>query len=82
MFSGEIIAITTLGSLTGVIFMSFIIKQLSAVSYFNHSYLMTPKIFILSILFIYIFNLLVGLLPVNIVLRLTPARILSRTDID
>ncbi len=82
MFSGEIIAITTLGSLTGVIFMSFIIKQLSTVSYFSHSYLMTPKIFILSILFIYIFNLLVGLLPVNLVLRLTPARILSRTDID
>ena len=82
MFSGEIIAITTIGSLTGVIFMSFIINQLSTVSYFSHSYLMTPKIFILSILFIYTFNLLVGLLPVNLVLRLTPARILSRTDID
>ena len=81
MFAGEIIAITTIGSLTGALFMAFIIKQLSSVNYFSNIYLMNYKILIIIIIFIYLFNLIIGLLPVNKVLRQTPSKILSRTDI-
>ena len=81
MFAGEIIAITTIGSLTGAFFMAFIIKQLSSVNYFSNIYLMNYKILIIIIIFIYLFNLIIGLLPVNKVLRQTPSKILSRTDI-
>ena len=43
---------------------------------------MNLTITLLAIIFIYIFNLLVGLLPVFKVLRKTPAQILSRQDLD
>ena len=43
---------------------------------------MNITITLLAIIFIYIFNLLVGLLPVFKVLRKTPAQILSRQDLD
>ena len=80
MFSGEIIAITTLVSVPGVIFMYYIIEAIKDLPFMNFK--MNITITLLAIIFIYIFNLLVGLLPVFKVLRKTPAQILSRQDLD
>ncbi len=81
MFLGEIIAITTLSSLVGIILMSYIIIQLTKLKYFQNTYYLNPYIFIGVVVFAYLFNIIIGLLPVNNVLRQTPAKILSRTDL-
>ena len=81
MFTGEIIAITTIGSLLGIIFMSYILKELSTINYIRDRYVVSLKTFIITIAFVYVFNLIVGLLPVYRTLRKSPARILSRSDI-
>lgn len=81
MFMGEIIAITTLSSLIGVCLMSYILHQLSFVSYISDRFLININTFLITILFVYIFNLIIGLLPVKLTLRKTPAQILSRSDI-
>ena len=44
-------------------------------------YYMDTSVFILVVLFIYVFNILIGLLPVINTIRKTPAKILSRNDI-
>lgn len=81
MFVGEIIAITTMASVPGIILMSYILKTLSTVKYFERLFIVDIKTVIFSIIFIYVFNLIIGLLPVFKVLRKTPAEILSRHDI-
>ena len=81
MFTGEIIAISTLSSLVGIIFMFYILKELSDISYISDRFMVDTKTFILTVIFIYVFNLFVGLLPVYKTLRKRPARILSRSDI-
>ncbi len=81
MFSGEIIAITTLSSFTGVILMSYIIKQLSFISYISSKFMINTSIFIIIIVIVYSLNLIIGLLPVYKVIRKTPAQIMSRSDI-
>lgn len=82
MFFGEIFAITTIGSIPGVLFMSYIIKQLSQISYLSNLFIINKSIILFTIIFIYIFNLLIGLLPVNRVVRKKPSIILSRYDLD
>ena len=67
MFVGEIIAITTLASMPGIIIMAYILKTLSTIKYLNGLFLITPSIVIVSIILVYGFNLLVGL-----ILYLTP----------
>ncbi len=81
MFVGEIIAITTLASVPGILLMSYILKVVSTIKYFEKLLVVDFWIVTLSIVFVYIFNLLVGLLPVHRVVRKTPAQILSRHDI-
>ena len=81
MFTGEIIAITTIGSLVGIIFMSYILKELSTINYISDRFVVNTKTFIITVLFVYLFNLFVGLLPVYRTVRKTPASILSRSDI-
>ncbi len=81
MFLGEIFAITTIFSMLGVIFMTYIIKGLSKLPLVGNNYYMDTSVFILVVLFIYVFNMLVGLLPVINTIRKTPAKILSRSDI-
>ncbi len=82
MFFGEIFAITTVACVPGVLFTSYALGSLQTVSYFEENYLVNPFTVILSIILIYLFNLLVGLLPVMMVVKDTPAKILSRKDID
>ena len=81
MFAGEIVAITTLTSVPGIILMSYILSKLSEIKYLESLFVVNLGTVLLSILFIYIFNLTIGLLPVFKVVRKTPAQILSRHDI-
>ena len=81
MFTGEIVAISTIGSMTGVFFSSYIIYQLSTVSYYANKFLMNGRTLLTVIILVYLFNLIVGLLPVMLTLRKTPAEIMSRSDI-
>lgn len=81
MFISEIIAITTLGSMTGVFFSSYVIYQLTTVSYYANKFLMNGTTVLTIVIIVYLFNLLVGLLPCALTLRKTPAEIMSRSDI-
>lgn len=81
MFAGEIISITTFASLPGVLIMSYILTELSTINFISDKFVMNPLVLIVVIMFVYIFNLLVGLLPVYKTIRKTPAQILSRYDL-
>ena len=82
MFLGEIIAITTVASLPGIILSSYILNKLSNISYISNYILINPLVIILSIIFVYLFNVIIGLIPVFSISRKTPAQILSRHDLD
>ena len=85
MFFGEIIAMTTLASVPGILFMTYILYTLSqspVLTFFSKEYVINPYIVLITIALIYGFNLVVGLLPVFNTLRKTPAAILSRHDLD
>lgn len=81
MFSGEIIAITCLASIPGILFSTYVISLLTKISYLKSMLLINPIIVGYSILLVFIFNLIVGLVPIYNTLRKRPAEILSRTDI-
>ena len=82
MFSGEIIAITTISSIPGLLLMAYILKTISEVASLSNYFIITIPLITTTIIFIYIFNLTIGLLPVFNTLRKTPAQILARYDID
>lgn len=82
MFSGEILAITILASTPGLLLMSYILKQLSSVSFLSKTICFDGYILIISIVLILGFNLIFGLIPVFTTMRKTPAGILSRTDLE
>ena len=82
MFYGEIIAITTVASLPGTLFVAYVLKTLQTISYFEINYLVNPFTILLSIIIIYLFNINVGLLPIMKIVSKTPASILSRKDVD
>lgn len=82
MFISEIFAITTIATVPGIILMSYILKQLSYISYLEDAFLITIPIVFIIIIFMYLFNILVGLLPVFNVIRKTPSSILARYDAD
>lgn len=80
MFMGEILSITLISSVPGLIFMSYILYTLSKIEMLN--IVINPFVIIVSLLIILTFNLLFGLLPVYRVVRKTPHEILSRNDVD
>ena len=83
MFTGEIIAITTLGGIPGIVFASYVLEKISNNNIFSiNKFLVNITTISLATIIIYVFNLIIGLLPVYNVLRKTPARILSRHDVD
>lgn len=82
MFAGEIIAITTIASVPGILFMAYILNVLSTMPFFGQFCIINPILVILSIILVFIFNLVVGLIPVFNTTRKTPAQILSRHDLD
>ncbi len=82
MFFGEIFAITTLASIPGLVLMAYILYNISKIKYFSPLFLINIPIVLVSIIFVYLFNLLIGLLPVHRVVKKRPAEILSRHDLD
>ena len=83
MFYGEILAINVIATLPGILFMAYALKVLgSSAELLERMYMVTPLTILLSIILIFIFNSLVGLIPVFNVLRKTPAQILSRYDLE
>lgn len=65
----------------GIILTSYVLKELIKISYISRKFIVNPKTIIYSIIGLYLFNLVIGLLPVFRTLRKRPAQILSRTDI-
>ena len=82
MFIGEIIATTTIGCLPGIAIMYYILTKLQTIPYLKSMILASPLVLIIAIISIYIFNIIVGLIPVFNTVRKTPASILSRHDLD
>lgn len=81
MFMGEILAISILYSLSGIIISSFLIDALLEINVFKTTFELNIEIIVLTTLAIFIYNLVVGLIPVFNLMRKTPAQILSRKDI-
>ena len=81
MFYGEIVAITTFSSLIGIFLLAYILKELSFVNVIKDKFLINWYVVGLAIVFIYAFNIIIGLIPVYRLIRKTPAQILSRTDV-
>lgn len=82
MFIGEIISITTIASLPGIVLMTYILSQISKIPYADRMFVIDFKTVGISIAIVYIFNIIVGLMPLFKVLRKTPAKILSRHDVQ
>ena len=82
MFMGEAFAITTLTQVPGVLFMSYCIHVLTDISFVSKNYVMNLWVILLCIILLYIFNIVIGLIPVFNTMRKTPAAILSRHDLD
>ena len=82
MFLGEIIAIATVAGLLGIFVMMYVINVLRTISMFRNIFVLDLRVVLISIIVMYFFNIIVGLLPVFNVLRHTPASILSRHDIE
>ena len=82
MFAGEILAITFIASFPGIIFMTYVLFNLSKISYLKNMFMVNPFVLVLSLILVLLFNLVVGLIPVFNTIRKTPAEILSRFDVD
>lgn len=82
MFSGEIIAITTIAGIPGILLCAYILNIINEVPYLARQFLINPTTIIASIILIYVFNLLVGLIPVFTTIWSPPAKILARTDVE
>ena len=83
MFYGEILAINIIATLPGVLFMAYALKTLgSSADLLERMYMVTPITVLMAIVLIFVFNSIVGLIPVFNVLRKTPAQILSRYDLE
>ncbi len=82
MFLGEILAITTLTAPIGFLIMGYVLKTLTQYEFFRQQYVFDLRVILYSAAIVYVFNVIIGLLPVFFTLRKTPARILARTDVD
>ena len=80
MFVGEILVITSIFQVPGIIIMHYILKSL--INAGITGYIASKEVIILSLILVYIFNIIIGLLPINNLLRKTPHEILSRTDVN
>lgn len=82
MFASESFAITTIASVPGVLFMSYCLHVVSGISYVSRNYVMNIYVVILCIILMYLFNIIIGLIPVFNTIRKSPASILSRQDLE
>ena len=82
MFLGEIIVITTITAIPGLILIYYIMTNVIKITSFLASqFMVTPSVAVLSFVLMMAFNIVVGLIPVWRTLSKRPAQILSRTDI-
>lgn len=82
MFAGEILVITLVTAIPGIILMYyFLFNIIKVTEYLAGLYMVTPVVAVITLVVVLVFNMLVGLIPVFSVMRKTPASILSRTDI-
>jgi putative ABC transport system permease protein len=82
IFISEVIAFTTIGSLTGYLFMSYIVNQIeksfgAIVPIFDFP----ATLFFGGIIGIYLINLIFGMIPIYTLLRKTPSEINAKYDI-
>ncbi len=82
IFSGEIFAVTTVGCLPGVAIMAYAMYHICRISDASALFVMNPAVVLAAVALLYVFNALVGLIPVFVTMRKTPAAILSRTDVE
>ena len=82
MFLGEIVAITTVSSVVGIGIKSYILYKLCRISYLASMFALNPAVILGAVAIVYVFNSLVGLIPVFSTMRMTPAAILARHDVD
>lgn len=82
MFAGEVVAISLITSLPGMLLMGYILRSLTQINYFSDMFRMNMGVFFISFAIVFIFNLIAGLLPVFLTLRKTPAAILARNDVN
>ena len=82
MFTSESIAITSLASVPGVLFMSYCLHVISGISFVANNYVINFYVVILCIVIIYLFNIIIGLIPVFNTMRKTPSMILSSHQVD
>lgn len=83
MFTGEIIAITTVGGIPGIAFCSYVLEKISNNEIFPiDKFVVNSTTVLAAVVIMYVFNLIIGLLPVFNTIRKTPASILSRHDLD
>ncbi|MCR4747139.1 MAG: hypothetical protein K5836_01565, partial [Clostridiales bacterium] len=83
MFIGEAVAITTLTSLPAMLLMFYAEGYLAReIELFQKQFFMPIPLLIASILVIYIFNIVISLIPVWNTMRKRPAAILARYDVD
>ena len=82
MFTGEIFAITAIASIPGWLLMNYIIYKLQDVSYLENMFVCNVQTVLISLILIFGFNILFGLLPVFHTLIKRPAEILARTDVN
>ena len=82
MFTGEIIAITAIASVPGWLLMNYIVNKLQGVSYASGMFVCDARTVLASLVLIFGFNLLFGLMPVFTTLIKRPAEILARTDVN
>lgn len=81
MFAGEIIVATTIAGLTGIILCYAFIYSLSDIQMVARVMSSNPFLVLVSATILYVFNTIIGLLPVWLTVRSTPATILARKDI-
>lgn len=82
MFIGEILVMTFITAIPGIVIMYFVLGQVVKITYYLEGlYMITPEIAAITLGIVVVFNLLAGLIPVFNTMRKTPAQILARTDI-
>ena len=82
VFTGEILVITFITAIPGILLMYFGLTQVVKITYYLEGlYIVSPVVAVITFGVILLFNLIAGLIPVYVTLRKTPAQILARTDI-
>ena len=82
MFTGEILVMSFITAIPGIVIMYIALQQLVKVTYYLEGlYIITPKVALITFGIVVVFNLIAGLIPVFVTMRKTPAQILARTDI-